>query len=50
LVVHTDKGDYVLDNRYAIVKNWKELPYRWDKIQDGKVWRRIGDRVQVMPD
>ena len=50
LVVHTDKGDYVLDNRYPRVMAWKVLPYKWDKIQDGKKWRSIGDKVQVIPD
>jgi len=43
LVAKTDKGDYVLDNRHNTVKDWAALPYRWNKIQDGKKWRRIGD-------
>lgn len=31
LLVNTDKGAYVLDNRYPKVKPWPDLPYRWDK-------------------
>ena len=50
LVVHTDKGDYVLDNRYPRLKAWEDLPYKWDKIQDGKEWKRIGGRVAVKQD
>lgn len=42
LIVHTDRGDFVLDNRYGYVCNIDELAYKWDKIQceDGK-WRSV---------
>lgn len=33
LVVRTDRGDYVLDNRYDQVWGWDDLPYEWDKMQ-----------------
>ena len=33
LVVRTDQGDYVLDNRYESVWGWNDLPYKWDKMQ-----------------
>ena len=29
LVVTTDEGDFVLDNRYARVRPWEAMPYRW---------------------
>lgn len=42
LIVHTDKGDFVLDNRYDDVMKFEDLPYRWEKIEteDG-VWKQI---------
>jgi len=39
LIAKTDKGDYVLDNRYPFVKAWIDLPYEWYSIQFGKKWR-----------
>ncbi len=33
LVVHTTKGDYVLDNRLSRVVDWTYLPYRWISMQ-----------------
>ena len=38
LLVDTDKGFYILDNRYAWPMNPKSLPYKWDKSlrEDGK--------------
>lgn len=44
LVVRTDKGDLVLDNRKSTIKNWRETDLRWDKIQSGTdpyVWYRL---------
>nr|ABD47320.2 Orf1 [Rhizobium leguminosarum bv. trifolii TA1] len=35
LVVRTDKGDLVLDNRKSSIKNWRDTDLRWDKIQSG---------------
>jgi len=29
LVAVTDKGDFILDNRSAPVRNWRSLNYRW---------------------
>ena len=42
LVVVTDTGDYVLDNRHKWPVPWAELKYKWDKMQDadGK-WRKV---------
>jgi predicted transglutaminase-like cysteine proteinase len=50
LVAKTDRGDFVLDNRYQRVRAWKDLPYKWDRIQDGKKWKSAGDRVRVKSD
>ena len=38
LLVETDKGFYILDNRYTWPMNPKSLPYKWDKAlkEDGK--------------
>ena len=33
LVVRTDRGDLVLDNRVAHVVDWSVLPYRWISVQ-----------------
>ncbi|MBY5636185.1 transglutaminase-like cysteine peptidase [Rhizobium leguminosarum] len=44
LVVRTDKGDLVLDNRKSSIKNWRDTDLRWDKIQSGTdpyVWYRL---------
>ncbi|MGO7729240.1 transglutaminase-like cysteine peptidase [Rhizobium johnstonii] len=44
LVVRTDKGDLVLDNRKSSIKNWHDTDLRWDKIQSGTdpyVWYRL---------
>jgi predicted transglutaminase-like cysteine proteinase len=41
LVVTTDKGDLVLDNRSDRIKSWKEADLHWIKIQSGdnpKLW------------
>ena len=38
LLVETDKGFYILDNRYTWPMTPKSLPYKWDKAlrEDGK--------------
>jgi predicted transglutaminase-like cysteine proteinase len=44
LVVRTDKGDLVLDNRKSSIKNWRDTDLRWDKIQSGTdpyVWYQL---------
>jgi len=33
LVVRTDRGDLVLDNRVSQVVDWSALPYRWISVQ-----------------
>lgn len=33
LIVTTDYGDFVLDNRYDNIKHFEDLPYTWDKIE-----------------
>lgn len=38
LIVTTDEGDYVLDNRYPFPMPKQDLAYRWDKIQEGTKW------------
>jgi predicted transglutaminase-like cysteine proteinase len=41
-MVHTDRGAYVLDNRYPMVYHYKDANYRWDKIEmeDGE-WQNF---------
>jgi len=34
LTVNTNKGVYVLDNRYPEVTPWRDLPYRWHKMEN----------------
>lgn len=38
LLVNTDKGWYILDNRHTFPMPPKSLPYKWDKVlrEDGK--------------
>lgn len=38
LIVDTDKGFFVLDNRYQWPMPPKSLPYKWDKALKGKSW------------
>ena len=42
LLVETDKGFFVLDNRYTWPMTPKSLPYKWDKAlrEDGK-WYEV---------
>ena len=42
LVIDTDRGSFVLDNRYNSVKNFRDLPYKWHRTEgeDGK-WYAI---------
>lgn len=43
LTVETDRGTYVLDNRYRTVQRWADLPYRWHArvVPGGWWWRTI---------
>lgn len=38
LVVETEKGAYVLDNRYPFLTEPKMLNYKWDKALRGNKW------------
>jgi predicted transglutaminase-like cysteine proteinase len=47
LVVRTDRGDLVLDNRVAHTLDWSELPYRWISMQSPQSpvqWLRVLSR------
>lgn len=47
LVVRTDRGDFVLDNRRDAVLGWDETGYRWYKItspDDPRQWININGR------
>jgi predicted transglutaminase-like cysteine proteinase len=41
LIVTTTRGDYVLDNMHPLPMRRQELPWVWDKIQQGSQWRAI---------
>lgn len=46
MVSHTDRGDYILDNRQTAVWPWKSLPYKWVEMSVGGLftegnWRAI---------
>lgn len=41
LIVTTDDGDYVLDNRHPFPMMRQDLPYKWHKIQEGSAWHVI---------
>jgi predicted transglutaminase-like cysteine proteinase len=43
LIARTDRGDYVLDNRFDRVKPWNAVPYKWHKIQKGTLWKEVND-------
>lgn len=46
LVVRTDRGDYVLDNKVSDIRLWSETGYRYVKrqdIADPKKWVAIDD-------
>ncbi len=42
LIIDTDRGDFVLDNRYDTVLSYDQLNYKWHKREheDG-LWRKI---------
>ncbi len=44
LIVRTDKGDFVLDNRTNTIKPWNKTDLRWVAISGSnpKKWRKIG--------
>jgi len=41
LVVNTELGEFVLDNRHEYPMRRELLPYQWHKIQDGAQWYAI---------
>lgn len=44
LVVKTQKGDLVLDNRFNSIRNWRKTDLRWVKIQSGdnpRIWYNL---------
>lgn len=44
LVVRTDQGDMILDNRTNVIKIWKDTDLRWVMIQSGenpRVWYEL---------
>lgn len=41
LVVDTDAGSYVLDNRHAEPMRKQDLGYRWHSIQEGNKWHAL---------
>ncbi len=46
LIVSTDRGDYVLDNRYSDVLPWRSTPYYWAaREMNGRIneWRLVAD-------
>lgn len=51
LLVRTDRGDLVLDNRTDLVRDWKVTPYEFVKRQsqeDPMIWVYIGDPALVV--
>ena len=41
LVVDTERGSYVLDNRHAEPMRKQDLGYRWHSIQEGHTWHAL---------
>ena len=42
LMIETDKGSYVLDNRMVKVLHFKDLPYKWHQIESvGGFWQLV---------
>ena len=53
LIVRTDRGDFVLDNKISTIKPWYATPYRFVKRQseeDPKRWVSIDDRRHMEED
>ncbi len=50
LTVDTDKGTYVLDNRYPRVEPWSALPYRWHarEVPGAATWESIGGSSEAI--
>lgn len=46
LLVRTDRGDMVLDNKIDTIRRWQETPYRYVKrqsVEDPNRWVSLGD-------
>lgn len=41
LVVDTEQGSYVLDNRHREPMRKQDLGYRWHSIQEGNAWHAL---------
>lgn len=53
LIVRTDRGEFVLDNKTAEIRIWYETPYRFVKRQsevDPRQWVSINDRRRMEED
>jgi predicted transglutaminase-like cysteine proteinase len=53
LIVRTNAGDLVLDNRTPAVVDWKSLPYQWIARQTGQnpaIWVKIDGPSTAMSD
>ena len=53
LIVRTDRGEFVLDNKTAEIKIWYDTPYRFVKRQsevDPRQWVSINDRRRMEED
>lgn len=51
LMVHTDSGDLILDNRYPRVRLWSETPYHFvmrQSAQNPNVWITLDDHHTVI--
>ena len=53
LIVRTDRGEFVLDNKVPTIKVWYDTPYRYVKRQseyDPRQWVSINDRRHMEED
>ncbi|MGF9757858.1 transglutaminase-like cysteine peptidase [Microvirga sp. 0TCS3.31] len=50
LMVRTDRGDYILDNKRAAVLSWQETGYRYVKREgsEGAAWVWLGNQAAPM--
>ena len=50
LMVRTDRGDYILDNKRAAVLSWQETGYRYVKREgsEGTAWVWLGNQAAPM--
>ena len=49
LLIDTDKGTFVLDNRYETVYHYEDLPYKWRKREINKPGKYEGNKwVEIL--